>query len=271
MVLVHLGSGPVQADVGDWRVNEVLASADGDADVRYVELYAPPSDVADNCFFSTTRIEVLGPDGALLGSVTPFGATTCYGGDTYFLFASPEAADRFGVTRDAPLTLPLPPDGGQLCFRSSATRYDCTRWGAVTAAVTDLAAPADTTAASALADGLALSRIADTGVVADDFALADPTPRQPNDGTIWYPPDAGPPPDADTTPDAEVIDARVFVDAPPPPPRPDGGAGQPSWMLADPGADPACSCRSGGARGGAVAGWTVLLGLVVAVIRRRPR
>ena len=261
--------GVARAGVEHWRVNEVLASAGGDGRVRFVELHAPPSAAADNCFFPTSRLEILDAAGGVLGQVAPVTTTTCYPGDTYFLFATAEVAAALGVTRDAPLTAALPAAAGQVCFRSSATRYDCARWGAIATAATDLGDPADTSAAPALADGIALARVDTTDVVALDFAFATPTPRAPNDGTPWTPPDAGPTPDAApdaSVTDAPVYDATVWPDAPPRP-MSDARPPPPEWWSAEPGGGVVCACRAGARRrGGADAGAVLLALLAVAAL-----
>jgi hypothetical protein len=228
--------GRAEAGVEAWRVNEVASSNGGDPTIRFVELYAPPSAIADNCFYPTTRLEILDGDGALLGSVTPCPSTTCYAGDTYFLFAPPEAAAFYGVPHDAALPYAIPASGGQVCLRSSATRYDCTRWGVITNAIPDFGDPSDTTGGPTLVDGASLARVDTTDIVAMDFELQmPPTPRQPNDGTVWFPPDAGPTPDAAPPADAaSAADARQFFDAPPSV-QPDARENPPNWLNADPG------------------------------------
>lgn len=223
--------------VADWRVNEVFPSG-GDPSVRFVELWAPPSAEIDNCFFPTTRLEIYGPTGLLLGAVAPFEATRCFPGDTYFVFATPEAAAAFGLTPDAALTTPLPADAGQVCFTSSQTRYDCARWGDVTAPVAYFRSVDDDTSAPGIPDGVSLARRSDTGAIAADFVLETPTPGGPNDGTVVPTPDAGPPP-PDAPPPA---DAPVFPDAPPFPPAdarvfpvPPDATPQPAFLSARPG------------------------------------
>ena len=89
----------------------------------------------------------------------------------------------------------------------------------------------------------------------------EPTPRQPNDGTAWFPPDAGPPPDADLRPDAVVLDAFVFYDSPP---RPHFDARvEPAWLSASPGGG-ACACKVDGRSHGVPA--ASAFGLVILAI-----
>jgi hypothetical protein len=269
--LCLLVPGLARAGVEDWRVNEVFPGAGGTSDFRFVELYAPPSDFADNCLFPTSRVEVFGPDGTFLGAAALATATRCFDGDTYFLLAPAGAAAHFGVDRDATLNLLVPAEAGQLCFASSTTRYDCARWGAITGPVADLYDPDDGSSAASIPDGVALARTQVTGVVADDFVLQDPSPRQPNDGSAWFPPDAGPLADAAATPDAERSDARDLPDAPPRE-HPDARAEDPGWFLADPGGGAVCTCRLGGRGGRERPGLLfVLVGLALPRILRSRR
>lgn len=254
-----------------FRVSEVSASAGGQATVRFVELHAP-AQASDPCFFPTSRIEIFRADGTLIGDVKPVVTTTCFGGETYFLFATPQAASHYGVVADAPLPYALPADGGQICYRSTDTRYDCVRWGVVTNAVPDFENPGDTSSADALQDGSALARRSASGVVADDFVLAVPTPRQPNDGTVWIPPDGGPDapaPSVDSGPG--WVDANLGPDARPPTSA-DAADRPPAWFSADPGGGVACECRVGVAaegRPGPGLGMGVLVAVGLGWMRRR--
>ncbi len=248
--------------IEDWRINEVSRSAGGDPTIRFVEMYAPASPTADNCLFASSRIELLDGAGTLIGEVYPVTSTICLPGDFYYMFATDAAAAFYGFDFDRTLNLAIP-ESGQLCFKSSGTRYDCARWGTVTSPVTDLADPGDVTTAATLTDGKALARRSDTGVVAADFVIQDPTPRQPNSGGVWNPPDAGLPPDADVTPDADPTDAHFFADAQPVP-RYDARE-EPGWFAADPGGGASISCQAAaGAAGGGLAAIIGVLGLVVA-------
>jgi MYXO-CTERM domain-containing protein len=273
LAVLLLLPAPVWAGVEDWRINEVVAEADGDPSRRYVELTAPPSAEEDNCLFPSSRLEVLDADGAVVWSHAPFMSTVCFTGETFLLFATTEAEAYFGFRRDGRLDVPLPPAGGQVCFTSSLTRYDCARWGTVATPVVDFFGQSDLSAAPAIARGTALARIDDTDVVADDFVLKGPTPGGPNFGPVFEPPDAGPPdaaiPDAaifDASPDAEPADAAPRADAferRDATPRPDARE-PPAWLVAEPGGG-SCDCRVGGGGGeGGQGAWLLaaLLGLV---------
>jgi MYXO-CTERM domain-containing protein len=260
--------------IADFRVNEVLPQLGGDGRVRFVELFVPQG-TGGNCLFPTTRIEVFDAAGVLIGAVAPFTGTVCYPAGTYFLLASDEAVAAFNVPRDTRFDVPIPPFAGQVCLASSATRYDCARWGPITGPVAYLRNTDDTTSAASIPDGQALARVADTFVVAADFVLQEPTPGQPNDGTVWMGPDAGEaPPDAAPAPDAALPDARIFVppDAPRPGPRPDGANLDPAFLSADPGGGVMCACRVGAPQRRAPAGPVLLtiLGFVALWRRRRP-
>lgn len=231
--------------LADVRVNEVVAEVAGDPQLRFVEL-AIPADTAGNCLFPTTRIEVYDSSGQLLGAVAPFATTVCLEPGSYFLLATQEAAAHFAVERDAKLDVVIPGEAGQVCLASSATRYDCARWGAIDDAVRYLRNTDDASAAPPIPPGVALARVADTGSVSDDFVLLTPTPRRANDGSVVEVPDAGPPAlDAAPLPDAARPDARELSrpDAPVLP-RLDAPV-DPRFLDADPGGGAACQCAAG--------------------------
>ena len=257
------------AALADFRVHEVFAGTAGAPAALFVELHVPAGTLA-NCLFPTTRVEVFDGAGTLIGAVAPFSGTECLDAGSYFLLATPEAVAHFGVARDARLDVPIPRAAGQVCLASSQTRYDCVRWGVVTGPIPYLRNTDDTTAVpSPLPEGIALARVADTGVVSADFVLQTPTPRQPNDGTVWLPPDGGVPlpPDAGT-PDG-APDAREDFTRPDAPPiaRPDANLSDPAFLSADPGGGAALSCAVGGP--GAPAGFVPLLAALAWLRARR--
>jgi hypothetical protein len=267
---VWLAERKAEASIADWRISEVQPARDGNADIRYIELFVPPG-TTGNCLFPTTRLEVFDAQGLLLGAVMPFAATICYPGDTFFLFATPAAAAAFGITADAPLGVAIPAFAGQVCFASSSTRYDCARWGPIATPVGYLRALEDASSAPPIPGGQALARRGDTGVVADDFVLETPTPGQVNDGTPYQGPDAGPPPDAAV--DAPLPDARTFArpDAAPVV-RPDALV-DPRFLSADPGGG-GLGCQTAPGRpmarsGGATVVVSLLALLARAAWRRR--
>ena len=261
---------PLLLAIADFRVNEVFAQEGGDPAIRFIELFVPAT-AAANCLFPTTRIEVYDGAGQLVGLAAPWSATVCYPGGSYYILATDQAAARFGVTRDARLDLVVPAFAGQVCLASSSTRYDCARWGPIVGALPYLRNTDDVTTAASIPDGQALARTADFAVVAVDFVLQSPTPRQPNDGTVWDGADAGPsPPDAAPGPDGPPPDGRVFTrpDATPPGDRPDAGNLDPDFLSADPGGGVLCSCRVGGATPPPGAGWLLALALLALRLRR---
>ncbi len=263
LAIVLCWAGPAVAGPAAFRLSELAtASASSDPAARYVEVEATVA----GCVFPSTAVVTYRPDGTLLGQSSPFIAATCFGAGSFILLATPAAQAAFMTAADSGLVPALPGAAGQLCFVSSTTRYDCVRWGAITVPVHDLFDPTDDSSALAPPAGLALTRIADTGVIAVDWQVQTPTPRGPNDGTPWEPADAGI--DGPTPIDA-AVDAR--------PPRPDGGggsvdaappdAGNQNFLNLDPGGGAACGCRTGASPGGALP----LLVAALALLRRRRR
>ena len=272
-------SRSASAGIEDWQLNEVLTSASGDTDIRYIELF----NAVGGCLFATSRIHVYDSDGANIGSTALVATTTCYDPGTYFLLATPQANAALSMNADHLGVPQLPIDDGQVCFSSTSTRHDCVRWGTIGTAVTDLIGTADTTSTLAPPDSQSLARIATTHVVMDDWQLLPPTPHDANDGVIWTPPDAGPM----TMPDAglPVADAGVTPDAPEmptvdaappvvPDATPDIDARNQRFLDLDPAGGAACGCRVGhGDRGDEREGGVLwLLSLTVgALLWRRLR
>ena len=171
--------------------------------------------------------------------------TVCHGAPTFIVLATSEAASYFGVPRDGNLSAALPASG-QLCFSSSQTNYDCFRWGSVTGPVPDLFGASDTSAIAVAGDGASMVRVSRTHIVAEDWEIAAPTPRQPNDGSAWLPPDAGAIVDAGVTYDAQPrSDAAERSDAGA---RPDAriGVGNPEYLDLDAVGGASCGCQSSG-------------------------
>ena len=274
LLVALTGASTAHAALADFRVSEVFAGSAAAPNAQFVELQVGPNTVA-NCLFPTTRIEIFDGAGTLIGAVAPFSGTECFAAGTFFLFANPEAAALFGVERDARLDVAIPRNAGQVCLASSQTRYDCARWGTITNAVRYLRNTDDDSGSPPIPPGVALARAGDTGIAGSDFVLQSPTPRQPNDGTVWIPPDGGGLPDepdaAVPIPDARLPDARDDFTRPdaPPVPRPDALLGNPDFLSADPGGGAALSCSTGGG----LSSWLLVLALI-AVIRaldtRRP-
>lgn len=228
-LLAYLAAlAPAWAGIEDWQLNEVVTTAAGDTDVRYIELY----NEVGGCFFGTSRIVVYDAAGTAMGSTQLVQTTTCYDPGSYFLLATPQADAALGMTADHLGAPALPTDAGQVCFSSTSTRYDCVRWGTIDTAVTDLLGNTDATSATPPPDSQSLARVLTTHIVSDDWQVLPPTPGDANDGVIWTPPDAGPTPDAGVAlPDAGVaapdaapmptvdaspvaVDAAIDVDAP---------------------------------------------------------
>jgi hypothetical protein len=251
----------VMAGVEDWQLSEVHPQSNGNTQLRFVELV----NLEGGCLFPTSTLALYDGDGALVDITSLASVTTCYAAPTYLLLATSEAASYFGVAKDQVLSAELP-SSGQLCFASSSTRYDCVRWGNVATPLVDLFGATDTTVASAPTDGLSLSRTQTTHVVFDDWVTDTPTPRAPNDGSAWIPPDAGPLPDA-----APLVDAGPPSDAarrsdagPPADARPD--AQNTRYLDLDAVGGANCGCQSSKGQG---AGSCLLCVLALLGLRRR--
>ncbi len=251
-------AGSARAGVQDWELSEVYRGTD--PQLRYVEL----ANQVGGCLFPSSTIDLFDGQGQLIDTMTLTISTACHGAPTYIVLASAEAASSFGFPRDGVLSSELP-SSGQLCFRSSATYYDCVRWGAISNPIVDLFGPGDSSAATSPAPGRALARTQSTHVVVDDWTEADPTPRQPNDNSTWEPPDAAPIPDAAPTFDAAPpADAGRRTDAAPAQAAAD--AGNSRYLDLDTVGGGSCACQSTGAGGLSAA---FLLILALAIRRRR--
>jgi MYXO-CTERM domain-containing protein len=261
--------GSARAGTQDWEINEVLASAGGDSAVRYIEL----KNGVGGCFFPSSQIQVFDSAGVEVGSVSPSPTTICFGPDTYYLLATTGAMELFDTDADKQIVPQIPAAAGQVCFTSSTTRYDCVRWGSIADPIPDFFGVSDTTEATPPPDGMALARVSTTHVVVDDWQILDPTPRGPNDGTPWFPPDAGPVPDAGPTPDAAPIpDAAPQPDAwllPDAGPRID--ASDMRYLDVDPVGGATCSCKAGRKQSAPPIAWLLVAALAVPALRRRRR
>ncbi|MEZ4402214.1 MAG: hypothetical protein R3B06_19460 [Kofleriaceae bacterium] len=263
-----LAPAVARADLVDVRLSEVVtASPAGDPAARYLELEV----TAAACLFPTTRLVSYDAAGQVLGDAAPFASATCLAAGSYLLLATPAAQAAYATAADASLVPPLDRDHGQVCLVSSATRYDCVRWGAVAAPITDLFGPGDLSSAFPPPGGLALARVDGTDVVAIDWRVQGPTPRGPNDGAPWDPGDAGvdaPRPDAAV--DGGLADAGVDGPAPDGP-TPDGAPPDASqaFLGLDPGGGAACGCRTGASPDGVALVALVVLGLAATGGRRR--
>jgi hypothetical protein len=255
-------AGQALAGVEQWQVNEVHRSTNGDTALAFVELL----NLDGGCLFPTSSVDLYDGAANLIDTMSLTVSTACHGAPTYLLLATQEAASYFAVSRDANLSTELP-SAGQLCFSSSSTHYDCVRWGQVSVPVVDLFGPSDSSVVPSPDDNFSLARVGTTHVVFDDWEQADPTPRQPNDGSSWNPPDAGPPPDAAPTFDAgSALDAGPRADAAP---RSDAraDAGSTLYLDLDTVGGGACACEAGG-RDGLASQGPVLIVLFILMLRR---
>ena len=252
-----------QAGVEDWQLNEVHIQSESDTQIRFVELVNLPG----GCLFPSSTLNLYSADGTLLDLIPLAQVTTCHGAPTYLLLATPQASAYFGVPSDLAQLGELP-SSGQLCFASSSTLYDCVRWGAVTTPIVDLFGDTDTTLAPEPPNNSSLSRVQTLHVVVDDWENLQPTPRAPNDGSVWEPPDAGPVPDAATLVDAgPIADAAERVDAGKADAEPDARNTRYLDLDAVGGGD--CGCQHTGSAGGL--GYGALLIFALALGRRKLR
>jgi len=263
-------AGVAHAGPAEWELSEVQrAGPGGDAVIRFVEVHAASA----GCWFPTTQVVVYDGGGTVLDAVAPFASTTCFGDDTYLVLATTGAEALYGVTATSNQVPVISTSARQICFRSTATIYDCVRWGGQSVVIHDLFGPDDDSNTSSPPDGGAIARIASSHVVSDDWIAAEPTPGGPNDGTPIEVPDAGPTPDAAGPPsDAEIApDAGPAPDANPVEPAPD--ARNDLFLDLDPGGGAGCGCQ-GGADPSLLLGLAVLLSLCrisSAACRRRDR
>ncbi len=201
--LLAVAPRAAHSGVEDWELNEVHRQSQSDSQIRFVELV----NLVGGCLFPSSTLNLYSADGTLLDIIPLAQVTTCHAAPTYFLLATTQASSFFGVSADLGQLSELP-SSGQLCFASSSTLYDCVRWGTVTSPLVDLFGNTDTTVALEPPNNFSLNREQTTHVVVNDWAVLAPTPRAPNDGSTWDPPDAGPLPDA-----APFADAGVLADA----------------------------------------------------------
>lgn len=250
LISALLSNKSAEAGVADWELNEIFQDGN-ESTRRFIEL----RNLEGGCLFPSSTIDLYDLNGQLLGIFPLVQSTSCYGAPTYLLLATPEISAQFAVARDGAMNRELPSDG-QLCFSSSETNYDCVRWGTVNTPLFDLFGAGDITFTSLSGIDLAQSRISTSHVVSIDWQERALSPRQPNDGSVWIPPDAGPLPDAGPIVDAGVPrDAAMRVDSGSGP-SPDAQTGvdrNDRYLDLDPGGGAGCSCnnanspRTGGA------------------------
>ncbi len=192
-LVVLLVAQPAWAAFHLMKITEVFPGTEGAPNAQYIELqmYAAGQNIVAN-----HTVTVFGPNGVAIMTYT-FPANVANGGNqATILIATAEAATLFGVTADLAMTPVLVLAGGKVCFDSS--NIDCVAWGNYSGAATGVGLPAyqarGLTRGRAIARRLDISGGAttlegadDTGVSANDFVTALPTPRN-NVGTNGTPP-----------------------------------------------------------------------------------
>ena len=137
--LVLLPAG-AQATFHEQMVNEVmLASASGDSNVRFVELYdAGGAEESFPATFAPYGLTIYDAGGHSLGSqaLSASGMRSAALANTQYLVSTAAADAAFGVTGDEPLTVSLPKTAGQACYTArGGIPYSCITWGCITSFV----------------------------------------------------------------------------------------------------------------------------------------
>jgi len=175
---VALPVGVAQATFHLQMANEVmLASATGDTNVRFVELYDaggaeesfPPS-------FGPYGLTIYDAAGHKLGSqgLSASGMQNAALANRPYLISTAAADLAFGVTGDEPLTVSLPKGAGQACYTArGGIPYSCITWGCITSFVSTSGTGAFHGAVPA--NGMSAQRQSDNSV-----QIAAPTPKATN-------------------------------------------------------------------------------------------
>lgn len=117
------------------KVNEVLlASTAGDAGTQFVELLdTGGSEEQFTPLFAPYKLVVFDGAGNMLGEQTldPTGLRSAASSGSEYLISTAAADAAFGVTGNAPLTIPLPLDAAQVCFQGSPGNVSCLSYGSI--------------------------------------------------------------------------------------------------------------------------------------------
>jgi hypothetical protein len=169
------------------KVNEVmLASASGDSTVQFVELLDKGG--AEEAFppvFAPYKLVVYDGAGKELGEQTlnPTGLRNAAAAGTEYLIATPAAASAFGVSADEPLTVTLPLDTAQVCYRGSPGNISCIAYGSVTQPV-----PINSQGSGSAMGPVPPNGESDQRQGDDSVQAAPPTPKAANRAGTGLPP-----------------------------------------------------------------------------------
>lgn len=160
-----------QASEHNMKVNELLLSADGSNDIRFVELL----DEFDEPFAGPSyRLRSYDAAGVLFDSKTLNDPFSSRDNTKPYLISTAAADAKYHVTGDQVWSLTLPPgDAAQVCFEnaSSNTIIHCLSYGSIT---TPVVAESGNQHAAKPADGNSLQRCS------SGYVAAAPTPRAAN-------------------------------------------------------------------------------------------
>jgi hypothetical protein len=184
------------------KVNEVmLASATGDATVQFVELLdGGGTEEQFTPVFAPYELVVYDAAGKQLGSQTldPSGLRAAAGADKPYLVSTAGADAAFAVTGDEKLTVTLPADAAQVCFRGTPGNVSCMSYGQISEPVT-----LSSQGTGAAHGPVPPSGQSDQRQTDDTVEAATPTPKAANHRGA-APPTGGP-----TTTPATFAGARV--------------------------------------------------------------
>jgi hypothetical protein len=175
------------------KVNEVmLASASGDASVRFVELLDKGgTEEQFTPVFAPYKLAVYDGAGSALGEQTlnPTGLRGAASAGTEYLISTAAADSAFGVTGDERLTISLPLGAAQVCFQGSPGNVSCITYGSITQPVPMSSNGTGSAHGPVPPNGQSDQRQGD-----DSIQAAPPTPKAPNRAGSSTPPGGGPAP-----------------------------------------------------------------------------
>jgi hypothetical protein len=128
-----LTTAPAQASFHLQTANEVmLASASGDTNVRFVELYDATSEPFPSPFGPYGLAIYDGAAHKLTSQpLSGSGMASAAAANRPYLISTAAADTALSVTGDEPLTVALPKPVGQACYTAGGAPYSCITWGCV--------------------------------------------------------------------------------------------------------------------------------------------